>query len=724
MLMNLNNLLHINGAPNYTPPVEDTIIRLREGTFSKKISVLKGTAIYDELVTVGLNTEIQDSAFLILSEPANSTLPEDELHEFYLNYKMRIEEAERQGVAIVHLVTHIKWFSLFEDILNRKSIHIFISKNDFYKANFSCTLDNITVLEDFIMPSSLQYYSNEVNNSIIIDLTMADTKKKNYSLDFDKLLKKALDFEKVLLLVREDTFIPDFSNDEVQVLRDVNSDIIHRYSNVFVYSNEPYSHEVVSKVLYYAANSKVVFTNYNYSLNNVIPSVILNLNKTDYEFSPLKEVDAFSIINENRNIVMYNLTLLNVLEKIHTTLFELRLINKIQFNCDSDIFAENNFLKLSDDNVSDFEVQIQSSKYDVEQSLFFPILFLGKRGVQFDDSYITHVNERPDLKIYRSYEHDQKRNAKKRLSMIVPIHNNGKYLKYKCYLSLKYLTCFNDLEVIFVDDGSSDYETLRIIEDILSENPDIVYKRFEEGSGSASRPRNVGIELATTDYITFLDPDNEAISDGFSVLLESMLEDQELDMIVGNIVREDNIKRNEIKYYNKVIKVNNGEVIDNTRKVLIETSLTVQSIQALIVKKDILVENNLRMVEGAAGQDTLFFQELILKCAKVRVINQMVHSYYAYVEGSVTNTVTHKFFEKFYKVELERIKFLEREDLIDVYMRLKFNFYFKNWYLKKYKQISNIDEKNKSKEYLDKIIKLYEPYKSSFEQLDFEHLCY
>src|SRR5699024_12684917 len=101
-------------------------------------------------------------------------------------------------------------------------------------------------------------------------------------------LKKALNFEKVLLLVREDTFIPEFANNRVHVSRDVNSDIIHRYSNVFVYSNEPYSHEVVSKVLYYAANSKVVFTNYNYSLNNVIPSVILNLNKNNKNLIRLK----------------------------------------------------------------------------------------------------------------------------------------------------------------------------------------------------------------------------------------------------------------------------------------------------------------------------------------------------------------------------------------------------------------------------------------------------
>src|SRR5699024_8646155 len=158
MPMNLNNLLHINDAPYYTSPVNSIIIRLREMIFSKKISVLKGTSIYDDLVTVGLNTEIQDSAFLILSEPANSTLTEDELHEFFRNYQLRIEEAESQGIPIVHLVTNIKWFSLFEDILSRQCLHIFISKNDFYNANFTCTLDNIIVLEDFIMPSSLQYY--------------------------------------------------------------------------------------------------------------------------------------------------------------------------------------------------------------------------------------------------------------------------------------------------------------------------------------------------------------------------------------------------------------------------------------------------------------------------------------------------------------------------------------------------------------------------------------
>src|SRR5699024_1586177 len=202
-----------------------------------------------------------------------------------------------------------------------------------------------------------------------------------------------------------------------------------------------------------------------------------------------------------------------------------------------------------------------------------------------------------------------------------------------------------------------------------------------------SRPRNEGVYLASTNLITYLDPDNETIDDGHSTLLTEMLGDNTLDMVVGDIVREDNNKRNAIKYSNKVQNAIKSNIIEDTKETLIKTNLTVQSIQGLIVKKDIIIDYGITMVEGAAGQDTLYFQELFLKCKKVKVVNHMIHSYYAYVEGSVTNTVTHRFFEKFYKVEKERIKFLVNEELIDHYMKIKFNFYFKNWYLKKYMQV-------------------------------------
>lgn len=344
-----------------------------------------------------------------------------------------------------------------------------------------------------------------------------------------------------------------------------------------------------------------------------------------------------------------------------------------------------------------------------------PILFLGYSASIFNKSKIDinandSIIEIPYYKptIYNDH-------TEKLLSMIVPIHNNGKYLKYKCFNSILSLTSLERIEILFIDDGSSDKENLRIFDDLLVNYPFIKYKRFEKGSGSASRPRNSGMLMANCKYITFLDPDNEAISDGYSILLNEIETETDLDMVVGNIVREDNTKRNDISYYKKVINVQKSQYIDESKKVLMATNLGVQSIQALVVKKSIIDENYLTMIEGAAGQDTLFFQELLLKCKKTKVINHNIHSYYAYVEGSVTNTVSHKFFLKFYKVEIERIKFLEEENLINFYMERRFNNYMKNWYFKKLEQVIDSKEKILAKDTIIDILDLYSNYQEYYE---------
>src|SRR5699024_8162871 len=190
-------------------------------------------------------------------------------------------------------------------------------------------------------------------------------------------------------------------------------------------------------------------------------------------------------------------------------------------------------------------------------------------------------------------------------NVIVPIHNNGKYLKYKCFRSLKTLTRFNEMEIIFIDDRRSDFETSRIIDDILYTIKDIACKKYVIGSGRASRSRNEGVYVASTDLITYLDPDNETIDDGHSILLTAILDDESLDMVVGDIVREDNVKRNVIKYSQKVQKAIKTNIFEDTKDTLIETKLTVQSIQGLIVRKDVILDNNLTMVVGALGTDTI-----------------------------------------------------------------------------------------------------------------------
>ncbi|TDM12396.1 glycosyltransferase [Macrococcus lamae] len=325
------------------------------------------------------------------------------------------------------------------------------------------------------------------------------------------------------------------------------------------------------------------------------------------------------------------------------------------------------------------------------------------------------------VELLTSVEQNYKIQHAKELSVIIPIHNNGVYLEDKCFASLKRSSIFNKMEIIFVNDGSTDIETKRIIKRLLRQNPDIKYFEYDDASGSASRPRNKGVELSTTPFITYLDPDNEATGDGYSILLEQMRQDDTLDMVVGNMIKEDSEKKSLFNYYKLATRYNNGSPVITQPKSFMESSiLSAQSIQALIVKTSIVKDNLIKMVEGAAGQDTLFFQELLLNSRKTLIVNEDIHVYYAAVTGSVTNSVSKKLFDKYYILEQERIPFLKKYGLMDVYMESRFNYYIKGWYLPRLEKIIESERQAAITRFLD-IYHLYDNYRRP-EDLELLHI--
>lgn len=304
------------------------------------------------------------------------------------------------------------------------------------------------------------------------------------------------------------------------------------------------------------------------------------------------------------------------------------------------------------------------------------------------------------------------------LSVIIPVYNNGEQLYNKCFMSLRRSSIFEKMDIIIVDDGSTDLNTLLIIDRLERLYPNVQSYKFDVGgSGSASRPRNKGIELARTDYITYLDPDNEAINDGYYYLLKELLENKDIDLVVGNIIRVDS-KLRELNYSYNVFKENPLGIVENTYQLLRDTNLKAQSIQALVVKKEIILKNNLKMVEGAIGQDTLFFQQLILKCAKIKAVDLIIHIYYAAVSNSVTNSISKKFFERYLILERERYQFLKSNRLLDDYINKRLKFYFVGWYLKRVPRIKK-DELEESLKILYEIYSIYKPhFKGEFEPFE------
>ena len=118
----------------------------------------------------------------------------------------------------------------------------------------------------------------------------------------------------------------------------------------------------------------------------------------------------------------------------------------------------------------------------------------------------------------------------KKLSIIVPIYNAEKTLN-KCIDSI-ITQEYRDLEIILVDDGSRD-NSLEICNEYAQRDGRITVHHKENAGLVAAR--KTGVELASGEYIGFVDSDDFIDTDMYSKLMEQAQE-HESDIVVGGLV--------------------------------------------------------------------------------------------------------------------------------------------------------------------------------------------
>lgn len=112
-----------------------------------------------------------------------------------------------------------------------------------------------------------------------------------------------------------------------------------------------------------------------------------------------------------------------------------------------------------------------------------------------------------------------------KITIIVPVYNTEKFLD-RCITSLINQT-YKDLEIILVDDGSVD-SSLKICKDFESKDDRIkVIHKENGGQGSA---RNLALDIASGDYIGFVDSD-DFIHPRFYEILMNLLVDKDADIV-------------------------------------------------------------------------------------------------------------------------------------------------------------------------------------------------
>ena len=206
------------------------------------------------------------------------------------------------------------------------------------------------------------------------------------------------------------------------------------------------------------------------------------------------------------------------------------------------------------------------------------------------------------------------------LSVIIPAYNAEKSVE-KAFESVKSQSGFKDMEVIFIDDCSSD-TTYEITSEICDRYDNVKLFKTDKNSGFAGKPRNIGIENSKGKYLLFLDCDDELLTDSIKPLMDRIVSTGS-DIAVGAFISRDDDKEE----YNSPLYFGD----DMTFKKGCDAGLLniVPAISAKIFKRDFLIKNNIRFLEEIPGQDFVFLTESLLKSDKVTVLN----NHYVYLRN-------------------------------------------------------------------------------------------
>lgn len=112
------------------------------------------------------------------------------------------------------------------------------------------------------------------------------------------------------------------------------------------------------------------------------------------------------------------------------------------------------------------------------------------------------------------------------LSIIIPVYNVESYLD-RCIQSILSQS-YHDLELILIDDGSTDASSLLC--DKWAERDERIVVIHKE-NGGVSSARNVGLEKVTGEYLTFVDPDDFLALDTYGPNMSYLEEHPEVDML-------------------------------------------------------------------------------------------------------------------------------------------------------------------------------------------------
>lgn len=239
------------------------------------------------------------------------------------------------------------------------------------------------------------------------------------------------------------------------------------------------------------------------------------------------------------------------------------------------------------------------------------------------------------------------------ISIIVPVYNAEKYL-HKCITSILSQT-FSNIEVLLIDDGSIDNSGL-ICDEYAAIDTRI--RVIHKDNGGVSSARNVGIENAKGEWITFVDSDDWIVNTMYEEMYQTaMLDNADVVYCDINMIYADS---------NHVwAAASLGHCKEEFLNNFISSTWT--SLCNVLAKRIIFEKNQIRSPEYTLYcEDYHVVTRVMYYATKISHINKPLYCYNRINESSTMNNFTKIYSEGEYLVNVDMINFFKAKGLYDV----------------------------------------------------------
>lgn len=205
------------------------------------------------------------------------------------------------------------------------------------------------------------------------------------------------------------------------------------------------------------------------------------------------------------------------------------------------------------------------------------------------------------------------------ISVIVPIYNVEQYLN-RCLKSIVKQS-YKKLEIILVDDGSTD-RCPQICDEWASKDNRI--KVIHKKNGGLSDARNYGFEVATGEYIGYVDSDDWIELDMYEILM-NVINREKSDIACCSVrkVWEDRDLQS-TDYINK-LQITSFDT-ENALKLLIEDNILQQTVWNKLYRKDII--DGISFEVGRFHEDVFWSYRIIGNAKKISIVNIECYNYF------------------------------------------------------------------------------------------------